>query len=83
MNKWNADDEIRIAYSKRVNAIAEKAHALILTETEDMAHKPTSRWLIFGRVVTLVFNNHFHVGFVVAENKMAEKVRAGEAVADE
>lgn len=61
-------------YSDLVRDLGLKAHAVIFEGTKHL--EKTDRWILVGRIVQTLFQNHFLLAYSVANAKMAEVVKA-------
>lgn len=51
-----------------VQSIAKKARAVIVSETEHIDHR--QRFVIFGRILLLMFTSHFHMTIGAADARL-------------
>lgn len=57
-------------YSTIVQRVAEETHLFIMDKTAHLDSK--RRWLIVGRILSLIFRSHFGIAYEVASKKLDE-----------
>lgn len=59
--KWQSED-----YQKIVTDLSKEIHALLLEKIKEV---PTvNQWIIYGRVMNFIFQNHYAVSFIRAND---------------
>ena len=62
------------AIHKIVTGTAEKVEKLIYNEVKAAELTPTQMFLVIGRIIQYVFNNHFKIGVDVSDNVIHKKL---------